>query len=255
MHHTMTSLLTPHAAAQHPMADTRTKRYAGTAIALRDLGRRFTLGAGQIDALRGITLQVDAGEFVAITGRSGSGKSTLLQLIGGLDRPSLGEVVVAGTALHTLSNDALARWRRTGVGIVFQSFQLLPTLTLLENVMLPMELLPSGTIQARRSRAYELLAAVGLTHRAGSFPAQVSGGEQQRAALARALANDPPLLLADEPTGNLDSQSAATVLDLFSELARQGRTLILATHDPLFAQRADRVVHLVDGTLALGGEN
>lgn len=194
-------------------------------------------------------LRITKGEFVCLVGRSGSGKSTLINLIGGLDRPSGGQITVCGTDLGRLDEDGLARWRRTQVGVVFQFFHLLPSLTALENILFPMQLGPLKTKAARHERAMELLERVGLAAQAHQFPAELSGGEQQRVALARALANDPPLVLADEPTGNLDTATGSAILDLLGQLVVQGRTLLLATHDSNVQQRATRTIQLVDGQI------
>jgi len=209
------------------------------------LTRRLPSGDRTLTILDHVDLRIEAQEFVAILGPSGSGKSTLLALMAGLDRPTEGEVLLDGRPIQDLSEDALARLRRRHVGFVFQSFQLLSNLTARENVLLPLELLrrPSAG-----ERADALLRAVGLAERGHHYPSQLSGGEQQRVALARAFAPDPPLLLADEPTGNLDTATGARVLDLLEELrAAAGSTLVLVTHDPAVASRADRRVHLRDG--------
>ena len=205
------------------------------------------LGEREFVALRDVSLSVAAGEFVCVVGPSGCGKSTLLNLVTGIDRPSAGRVEVAGADVGSLSEDDAARWRRRAVGVVFQFFQLLPVLTLEENVMLPMDF---GHVHAGRERvevARDLLDRVGLAESAAKLPSQVSGGEQQRAAIARALANDPRLLVADEPTGNLDSVNADAIMDLFAELAARGRTILMVTHDREQSERADRVVRLRDG--------
>ena len=207
--------------------------------------RRLPSGDRTLTILDHVDLRIEAQEFVAILGPSGSGKSTLLALMAGLDRPTEGEVLLDGRPIQDLSEDALARLRRRHVGFVFQSFQLLSNLTARENVLLPLELLrrPSAG-----NRADALLRAVGLAERGHHYPSQLSGGEQQRVALARAFAPDPPLLLADEPTGNLDTATGARVLDLLEELrVAAGSTLVLVTHDPAVASRADRRVHLRDG--------
>mgnify|MGYP001308324054 FL=1 len=218
-------------------------------ITLRGVSRAFTTPAGTFSALRGIDLDVAAGEYMTIVGRSGSGKSTLLNLLGGLDRPSEGEVRVAGHGLHTLSHDQLARWRGRHVGIVFQFFQLLPTLTVLENILLPMDFLGAPAERERQRRAESLLAQVGIADQAGKLPATLSGGQQQRAAIARALANDPPLLLADEPTGNLDSATSADVSALFGALAAAGKTVIVVTHERDAFSGASRTLTLADGAV------
>ena len=187
------------------------------------------------------------GELVAITGKSGSGKSTLLHLLGGLDRPSAGRVRVGGQDLADLEEDALAAWRGTTVGFVFQFFQLLPTLTVLENVLLPMDFRRALPMAQRRTRALGLLERVGIADQAAKLPAALSGGQQQRVAIARALANDPPILLADEPTGNLDSATADAVLDLLRDLADAGKTVILVTHERDISRIAIRTIELADG--------
>ncbi len=199
-------------------------------------------------ALRGVSLEVQAGEYVAIAGPSGSGKSTLLQLIGGIDAPSSGSVELLGTRLETLSDRELTRLRLTRLGFVFQRFHLLPVLTARENVELPMA--EAGLAgRPRRDRALELLAYVGLGHRAGHRATQLSGGEMQRVAIARALANQPVLLLADEPTGELDAATGAEILSLFRRLNRDGTTLVVVTHDEQLAAEAGRVIHMLDGRI------
>ena len=210
--------------------------------------KSFALPGGQaFQALRGIDLRITAGEHVAVLGKSGSGKSTLLNLIAGLDRASTGDVRVAGAGLGKLSENELARWRGANLGVVFQFFQLLPTLTIEENIMLAMDFVGKIPVEKRRPRTHELLKLVGLSDQALKLPSTLSGGQQQRAAIARALANDPPLLLADEPTGNLDSETAAAVDSLFDVLIREGKTLLIVTHDANLARHSDRVIHLKDG--------
>lgn len=211
-------------------------------------------GPPGFQALRGVDLRVEAGELVAVVGRSGSGKSTLLNLVAGLDRASDGTVSVAGARLGGLGEDALAAWRGRSVGVVFQFFQLLPTLTVLENLELPMELCAVGTPRDRRARGLSLLERVGIVAQADKLPASLSGGEQQRAAIARALVNDPPVIVADEPTGNLDTRTAEAVFELLVGLAAAGKAVLLVTHDLNLARRAGRVVRLVDGVVA-GGES
>ncbi len=218
-------------------------------IELRQLTRKLPSGGRELTILDRVDLTFQAGEFAAVLGPSGSGKSTLLALMAGLDRPSSGEVIVDGTPIQAMSEDGLALLRRHKIGFVFQSFQLLGNLTARENVLLPIELLgqpdPVG-------RADELLAAVGLDDRGHHYPSQLSGGEQQRVALARAFAARPPILLADEPTGNLDGATGRKVLELLTELRRRGgTTLILVTHDPAVAALADRRIHLRDGRVEL----
>ncbi len=217
-------------------------------IELSAATKSFALPGGQaFQALRGITLRISAGEHVAVLGKSGSGKSTLLNLIAGLDRATTGEVRVAGAGLDQLSENELARWRGANLGVVFQFFQLLPTLTIEENIMLAMDFVGKIPAEKRRSRANELLRLVGLSDQALKLPSTLSGGQQQRAAIARSLANDPPLLLADEPTGNLDSETAAAVDSLFDVLLSEGKTLLVVTHDANLARHSDRVIHLKDG--------
>ena len=214
-------------------------------VHVRDLVMRLRSAAGVVTILDGVSLDVRPGEFVAVTGPSGSGKSTLLGLIAGLDRPTAGSIRVDGVELASLDEDALARLRLAKIGYVFQSFHLIPTLTALENVAVPLDL--TGVPDAAR-RASALLEEVGLKMRGGHYPAELSGGEQQRVALARAVANDPGLLLADEPTGNLDSATGAQIIDLLVGLHRRlGTTVILVTHDPALAAHAGRVVELRDG--------
>jgi len=216
-------------------------------LSLKGVGRRLPSGGRMLAILDAIDLDVRRGEFVAVLGPSGSGKSTLLALMAGLDRPSSGEVLFEGERIDAWSEDRLALLRRHKIGFVFQAFQLLGNLTARENVMLPMELL--GLSQARR-RAEELLGAVGLSERGHHYPSQLSGGEQQRVALARAFSPRPALLLADEPTGNLDGATGRVVLDLLVRMrAEEGATLVLVTHDPAVAELADRRIHLLDGRI------
>ena len=216
-------------------------------LSLKGVGRRLPSGGRMLAILNAIDLDVRRGEFVAVLGPSGSGKSTLLALMAGLDRPSSGEVLFEGERIDAWSEDRLALLRRHKIGFVFQAFQLLGNLTARENVMLPMELL--GLSQARR-RAEELLGAVGLSERGHHYPSQLSGGEQQRVALARAFSPRPALLLADEPTGNLDGATGRVVLDLLVKMrAEEGATLVLVTHDPAVAELADRRIHLLDGRI------
>ncbi|MBT9597326.1 MAG: ABC transporter ATP-binding protein [Vitreoscilla sp.] len=219
-------------------------------IALDDVQRSYALAGGTAHrALRGVTLRVEAGEQVAVLGKSGSGKSTLLNLVAGLDRADGGRVQVAGTDLGSLSEDAMARWRGRQVGVVFQFFQLLPTLTVAENLQIAMDLVGQVPRAERPRRALALLDRVDVADQASKLPAMLSGGQQQRVAIARALANDPPLLLADEPTGNLDTETAAAVTELFSSLAREGKTLLLVTHDDTLARASQRVIRLRDGEI------
>jgi ABC-type lipoprotein export system ATPase subunit len=216
-------------------------------IQVQQLQKHYRVGATVIPALRGVSFSVRRGEFVAVVGPSGSGKSTLLNLIAGVDTLTSGEVLVDGRSIHRLNETERARWRGTSVGIVFQFFQMLPTMTLLANVMLPMELAGRFTPAQRRARAADLLARVGLADQIHKLPSRVSGGQQQRAAVARALANDPPLLLGDEPTGNLDSGSAEIVFSLFSELVATGTTVLMVTQDAQLAARMPRRITLSEG--------
>ncbi len=218
-------------------------------IRLHQVVKTFQTAAGAFPALKGIDLQVEAGEFVAVVGKSGSGKSTLINMVTGIDRPTSGEVVVGGTAVHKLSEGKMAVWRGRNLGIVFQFFQLLPTLTLVENVMLPMDFCSMYAPREREKRAMKLLDLVGMTPHAHKLPSAVSGGEQQRVAIARALANDPPILAADEPTGNLDSKTAESVFRLFEGLVDQGKTMLMVTHDSDLARRVTRTVIVSDGEI------
>ncbi len=222
-------------------------------IELVAASRTYSTPQGPFHALAALDLEIPAGELVAVVGKSGSGKSTLVNLIAGIDRPTSGTVRVAGTALGELGESALARWRGRTAGIVFQSFQLLPTLTIAENVALPCDFCGTLAPRAARTRARELLERVGIADQADKLPSALSGGQQQRAAIARALANDPPLVLADEPTGNLDSATTTEVLALLAGLARQGKTVVVVTHERDIAQLADRVITLADGRIMAEG--
>ncbi|MBI5841821.1 MAG: ATP-binding cassette domain-containing protein [Chloroflexi bacterium] len=219
-------------------------------IELRDVQKSYKSAAGEFPALKGIGLQIKAGEFVSIIGKSGSGKSTLLNMITGIDRPTSGEVLVNGTAVHELNENQLAAWRGGNLGIIFQFFQLLPALSLKQNVILPMDLAGKYKPRERRERAEHLLEIVGLADQMQKLPSMVSGGQQQRAAMARALANDPPIVIADEPTGNLDSKTAETVFGLFNDLVAQGKTVIIVTHDSSLAKRTHRTALIADGEIA-----
>lgn len=219
-------------------------------ISMRAVSKNYRSASGPVNALREVSLDVFAGECLAIVGKSGSGKSTLLNLICGIDMLSSGELLVDGLAIHQQSQEQLAHWRGRRVGVVFQFYQLLPTLTALENVMLPMDFCRSYPTRERAARAHSLLAKVGIADQADKLPADMSGGQQQRAAIARAMANDPPLIVADEPTGNLDSVTSDEVMNLFSELAAAGRTVIIVTHDRGHSQHFTRSITLVDGRIA-----
>jgi putative ABC transport system ATP-binding protein len=218
-------------------------------IEVKDVIKNFKVGDGEVTILKGISFDVKPGEFVSVVGPSGNGKSTLLNMITGIDRPSAGQVVVTGREVHKMSENKLASWRGEHVGIIFQFFQMLPALSLLQNVILPMDFANKYTPKERRERALELLETVGLADQAEKLPSMVSGGQQQRAAIARALANDPPLLVGDEPTGNLDTRTAADVFDLFSKLVEQGKTMIMVTHDKEMAKRVPRVVEITNGKI------
>jgi len=229
------------------MHDISGLRTAGPAIALGGINLALGRGATRVHILKDINLHIGAGEAVGLVGPSGSGKSTLLMIMAGLERPDTGSVRVAGEDLDALSEDALARFRGRNVGIVFQSFHLIPTMTALENVAIPLEL---AGAQDASARAADELAAVGLANRSGHYPAELSGGEQQRVALARARAPNPAILLADEPTGNLDETTGSEIVDLlFAGHAGRGTTLVLVTHDPVLAARCDRVVRMRSGRI------
>ena len=218
-------------------------------ISLRSVHRTYPTPAGPFAALAGVDLDVATGESVAIVGRSGSGKSTLLHLLGGIDRPTAGDVTIGGTALGALSSERLAAWRGRNVGIVFQFFQLLPTLSVEENVLLAMDFAAVVPAARRRARAQELLARAGVADQASKRPAELSGGQQQRVAIARALANDPPLILADEPTGTLDSATAREIFALFASLGAEGKTVVIVTHESASVCGASRTVTLADGAV------
>jgi putative ABC transport system ATP-binding protein len=221
----------------------------GTMIDLHQVTKTFESAAGTFTALQGIDLQVDRGDFVAVIGKSGSGKSTLLNMIAGIDRPTSGEVVVNDSAIHQLSEGRVAVWRGRNVGLVFQFFQLIPTLTAIENVMLPMDFCNMYSDGERERRAKHLLGLVGIAEQADKLPSALSGGEQQRVAIARALANDAPLVIADEPTGNLDSKTAAIVFGLFEDLVKQGKTVLIVTHDKELARAVPHKIEIVDGRI------
>lgn len=218
-------------------------------IDLENIVKTFKTPAGEFFALRNINLGFDQGEFTAIMGKSGSGKSTLINMITGIDHPTSGIVRIGNTELYKYKEGQMAEWRGKNLGIVFQFFQLLPTLTILENVILPMDYCNIHPPAEREKRAHELLERLDLDDFADKLPAGVSGGQQQIAAIARALANDPPIMIADEPTGNLDSRTAELVLNIFEQLAREGKTILIVTHDPILARRATRRVIISDGEL------
>ena len=218
-------------------------------IDLHEIQKVYKTAAGDFLALKNIDLHIYAGEFVGVIGKSGSGKSTLLNMITGIDRPSAGKVFVNGTAVHELSENRMARWRGKNLGIVFQFFQLLPTISVVENIMLPMDFCRTFPMRQREKRALELLELVELADHAYKLPTALSGGQQQRVAIARALANDPPIVIADEPTGNLDSKTADSVFQLFRDLVSQGKTIIVVTHDSGLAKRLNRTALITDGEI------
>lgn len=233
----------------HNISPLPTRRSAAPVLDLRNVAKDYITPSGAFRALDDISLTIGAGELVGVVGKSGSGKSTLLNVMTGIDQPTAGAVNVAGASLGSLNEGALAAWRGRNVGVVFQFFQLLPTLTVAENVVLPMELCHSVPRGQRRARAMAQLDRVGIADQADKLPLWLSGGQQQRAAIARALANDPALLVADEPTGNLDSRTSREVWELFGQLAKEGKTVVVVTHDPDVARWMGRVITLVDGRL------
>jgi putative ABC transport system ATP-binding protein len=238
-----------HSVADDPAALSRASLATPVLITLADVSKTYQSGAGEFTALTDINLDVARGAFLVIVGQSGSGKSTMLSLLAGIDRPSTGTVVVDGVPVHALSERQLSAWRGTAVGVVFQFFQLLPTLTVSENVMLPMDFCGVGSELERRERSFELLERLGVADQAHKLPGRLSGGQQQRVAIARALVNRPALLLADEPTGNLDSRNAGALLELLQELASQGQTVIMVTHDHNARERATHSITLADGRI------
>jgi putative ABC transport system ATP-binding protein len=218
-------------------------------IDLHGVNKTYQSAAGLFTALQGINLQVKPGEFVAVVGKSGSGKSTLLNIIDGIDSPGSGEVIIGGEPVHTMKQNQLALWRGRNVGVVFQFFQLLPTLTVLENVILPMDCCHTYSRRERTERALYLLEQLSVVEQAHKFPSELSGGEQQRVAIARAQANNPPIIVADEPTGNLDSHTADVILRQFLSLVSSGKTLVMVTHEREISQYTTRTVTLSDGRI------
>ncbi len=220
---------------------------AAPLIALRGVTKAYKTPAGDFFALKGIDAEIHPGEFVGILGKSGAGKSTLVNMLTGVDHLTAGEIWVNGVAVHQLNENQAAPWRGRNLGMIYQSFQLMPTLSLLDNIMLPMDF--AGLFRPRRSRerACELLDEVELDEHARKLPANISGGQQQRVAIARALANDPPIIIADEPTGRLDSTTAEHIFQIFEELVRQGKTILMVTHDPGFVRRYSRILWIADG--------
>ncbi|HVT57058.1 MAG TPA: ABC transporter ATP-binding protein [Thermoanaerobaculia bacterium] len=219
-------------------------------VVMRGVSKCYDTPAGPFSALTDVSLTVARGELLVVVGQSGSGKSTLLGLLAGIDRPTRGEVIVGGTPVHALPERAISAWRGRAVGIIFQFFQLLPTLTAVENVMLPMDFCDTWPARERRQRALALLARLGVADQAEKLPLTLSGGQQQRVAVARSLANEPALLLADEPTGNLDSRTAAAVLELLAGLTGDGQTVVMVTHERAALGIATRAITLVDGWVA-----
>ena len=218
-------------------------------IDLRGVNKNYKTAVGDYHALKNVDLQIEAGEFVSIIGKSGSGKTTLLNMITGIDRPTNGEVWVNSTGVHGLNENQMARWRGKNLGVVFQFFQLLPMISVIENIMLPMDFCRTYPLNERRKRAMDLLELVELAEHAHKLPTALSGGQQQRVAIARALANDPPVVIADEPTGNLDSRTAESVFALFNDLVAKGKTIIIVTHDSGLAKRTHRTALIADGEI------
>lgn len=218
-------------------------------VDVENVVKAYITPVGDFIALDGLTLKVDAGEFVAVVGKSGSGKSTLINMITGIDRPTSGGVYIGNTAVHELKEGPMAEWRGRNVGVIFQFFQLLPMLSCIENIMLPMDFCNVYEQNEREERAMHLLELVEMADQAYKLPSEVSGGQQQRVAIARALANDPPILAADEPTGNLDSKTAESIYELFEELVDNGKTILMVTHDNDLASRVTRTITIADGKI------
>jgi putative ABC transport system ATP-binding protein len=218
-------------------------------IDLHQVVKAFVTPVGDFIALNGLDLQIDRGEFVAVVGKSGSGKTTLINMITGIDRPTSGLVHIDGTAVHTLKEGPMAEWRGRTVGVIFQFFQLLPMLSCVENIMLPMDFCNVYNLKERQERALHLLEQVDMADQAYKLPSEISGGQQQRVAIARALANDPPILAADEPTGNLDSKTADAIFKLFQNLVANGKTILMVTHDNELASRVTRTIVIADGLI------
>jgi len=218
-------------------------------ICMSSLAKVYRTPAGSFPALKGIDLRIETGEFVAIVGKSGSGKTTLINMLTGIDRPTSGNIWVEGIDILAFNESNMSRWRGRNLGVVFQFFQLLPTLTLVENVTIPMDLCGTYPLRERRERALHLLDLVDIVDHADKLPSEISGGQQQRAAIARAMANDPPILAADEPTGNLDSRTAESIILLFMDLVERGKTILMVTHDRDLAARSTRIIRLSDGEI------
>ena len=220
-------------------------------IQLKKLTKTYQSLAGDVPALVHVDLHIQKGEFVVVIGKSGSGKTTLLNVIAGIDQPDSGEIIVNGTSIFPLKENELANWRGKNIGIVFQFYQLFPTLSALDNILFPMNLVNIIPKKERKSRAEGLLEQVGLADKIKKFPNELSGGEQQRVAIARALANDPPVLIADEPTGNLDSKTGEQVLQLFQKLNQEGKTMMMVTHAQLSENSFDKIIHIQDGQIEI----
>lgn len=233
----------------YPALEQPIQQKNGNLIMLEDLVKVYRTPAGDFPALKSINLGVGRGEFVAVVGKSGSGKTTMINMLTGIDRPTSGDIVVDGVSIHSLNESDMSKWRGRNLGVVFQFFQLLPTLTLIENVTLPMDLCSTYPLREQQSRAMHLLELVDIAENANKLPSEISGGQQQRAAIARALANDPPIIAADEPTGNLDWKTADAIIRLFQELVDQGKTILMVTHDNDLAARSTRIVELADGEI------
>jgi putative ABC transport system ATP-binding protein len=238
----------PNGSNGHNGANGKT-RLNGDLIEFESVSKIYSTSAGEFTALKNVDLSIKQGELVSIVGKSGSGKTTLINMLTGIDKPTHGTISVRGTSVQSLNEGQRAIWRGKNIGIVFQFFQLLPTLTLLENVRLPMDFGDVLNQMERDQRAFELLELVGLLDQADTLPARLSGGQQQRAAIARSLANDPPIIATDEPTGNLDSNSAEQVISLFEDLVERGKTILMVTHDDDLAARAPRIIRLSDGEI------
>ena len=229
------------------MKNSKGKNNMSDFIRFKQISKSFESAAGRFDALKSIDLTIGQGEYLAVVGKSGSGKSTLLNMLTGIDHPSQGTVSINSTEVHALNESRLAKWRGENIGIVFQFFQLIPTLTILENLQLAMDFVDIIPKRDRKKRAESLLGQVDISEQANKFPSALSGGEQQRAAIARALANDPPVVVADEPTGNLDSKTTTDILELFAQLVAKGKTVVVVTHEDVSDYEYDRVITLNDG--------
>lgn len=219
----------------------------GPLVQIRDLHKAYSTPAGDFPALKGVDIEIARGEFLTIIGKSGAGKSTLINMLTGIDRPNSGQIIVGGQEIQKMSEAEIARWRGRNLGVIFQFFQLIPTLTVLQNVVMPMDFASMYTRQERQERAMMLLERVEIAENAHKLPHAISGGQQQRVAIARALACDPPLIVADEPTGSLDSKTTDAIYELFHEAVSQGKSFMMVTHDDDLAARSDRVIEIKDG--------